>query len=45
MAQPNSTEKHHIHLDPISIYAPKAQDLLVERADEKQLRAVFDKVI
>jgi hypothetical protein len=32
-----------IHLEPIPVYNPRVSDLLVERANEQQLRSVFDK--
>jgi hypothetical protein len=35
-----------IHLEPIPVYYPKIQgDFLVDRADENELRTVFNKVI
>jgi hypothetical protein len=34
-----------IHLDPIPVFSPRArEDLLVERADDNELRRIFNKV-
>lgn len=33
----------HIHMDPIPVYHPQIHDLVVEKADEKKLKQIFDK--
>jgi hypothetical protein len=35
----------NVHIDPISVNHPKILDLLVQRADEKELTQIFNKVM
>lgn len=47
--QPNNEKSQNltlknIHMEPIPVNYPRAQDLLVERADESSLKQIFDKV-
>lgn len=39
----NESQLKKIHLEPIPIKHPQAQDILVNRAEESELRKVFDK--
>lgn len=47
MPADKSNEKNltlkNIHIEPIPVNYPRAQDLLVERADDSSLRQIFDK--